>query len=314
MEESPVDYYSLCKPYKRLDMTIIKNQFPFDRSRATAILNSLHIGGSIHNSNLTVDVVKPVSFLEEIALVLDHFDILLESNFSNLSEEDRFFVILRFYLATISSFSPDIYKPCTPYLGETFACFVSTTYGRVSFIAEQCSLHPHITCFYVEDENHTFAIQSTIMPKGTFCGSSVSYTFGGSMTITHLPSSQSFTITHPTLVATNIDHDVPDLQVADIVTVTSSKGVFSAQIKFLLQSIFGGDHRVVRVIVRTGNEISWRIGGRWDIGYELTREDTQESQLWMDINTLQKLPRWVCALDQQGPLESLKCGRWGDDK
>ena len=27
--------------------------------------------------------------------------------------------------------------------------------------------------------------------RGTFCGSSVSYTFGGSMTITHLPSSQS---------------------------------------------------------------------------------------------------------------------------
>ena len=29
----------------------------------------------------------------------------------------------------------------------------------------------------------------------------------------------------------------------------------------------------------------------------------------MDINTLQKLPRWVCALDQQGPLESLKVWR-----
>lgn len=39
------------------------------------------VGGTIHNANLTVDVVKPVSFLEELSMVLDYFNILLESEF-----------------------------------------------------------------------------------------------------------------------------------------------------------------------------------------------------------------------------------------
>ena len=71
------------------------------------------VGGTIHNANLSVDVVKPVSFLEELSMVLDYFNILLESEFalrvfflpisySSLSNEDRFLTLLRFYLATIS--------------------------------------------------------------------------------------------------------------------------------------------------------------------------------------------------------------------
>lgn len=39
------------------------------------------VGGTIHNANLSVDVVKPVSFLEELSMVLDYFNILLESEF-----------------------------------------------------------------------------------------------------------------------------------------------------------------------------------------------------------------------------------------
>ena len=33
------------------------------------------VGGTIHNANLSVDVVKPVSFLEELSMVLDYFNI-----------------------------------------------------------------------------------------------------------------------------------------------------------------------------------------------------------------------------------------------
>lgn len=41
------------------------------------------VGGTIHNANLTVDVVKPVSFLEELSMVLDYFNILLESEYAS---------------------------------------------------------------------------------------------------------------------------------------------------------------------------------------------------------------------------------------
>ena len=40
------------------------------------------VGGTIHNASLSVDVVKPVSFLEELSMVLDYFNILLESEFA----------------------------------------------------------------------------------------------------------------------------------------------------------------------------------------------------------------------------------------
>ena len=279
MESPPVDYYAICQPHKMIDMTLIKSRFPFNQEKVNSILESITVGGTIHNANLTVDVVKPVSFLEELSMVLDYFNILLESDYSSLSNEDRFLILLRFYLATISLIPSDIYKPCTPFLGETFACFVSTKQGRVSYIAEQVSLHPHITCFYVEDENHTFSVQCTLIPKGMFGGSSVRYTFDGSLTITHIPSQQTCTFTHPTLVSTNLDHGTPETQIAGSVSALCSFDSLSALILFYLQvqksalfyiqPLTGGDHRVLRVHIKRDNTILYRIRGRWDLGYEL---------------------------------------------
>ena len=63
---------------------------------------------------------------------------------------------------------------------------------------------------------------------------------------------------------------------------------------------------MLRVHIKQGSTILYRIRGRWDLGYELIREETKEFSVWFEINSLQPLQRYVCPLEEQGPLESVK--------
>ena len=63
---------------------------------------------------------------------------------------------------------------------------------------------------------------------------------------------------------------------------------------------------MLRVHINQGNTSLYRIRGRWDLGYELIREETKEFSEWMEINSLQPLQRFVCPLEEQGPLESVR--------
>lgn len=39
----------------------------------------MYVGGTIHNGDLSIDVIKPISFLEELSMILDYINILIES-------------------------------------------------------------------------------------------------------------------------------------------------------------------------------------------------------------------------------------------
>ena len=78
-----------------------------------------------------------------------------------------------------------IYFPCIPYLGETFSCFVTCGSKRIQYIAEQCTIHPNTSAFYVEDDAKEFQIEGTLQPKYLFCGNSIRCMIHGSITIHH---------------------------------------------------------------------------------------------------------------------------------
>ena len=63
---------------------------------------------------------------------------------------------------------------------------------------------------------------------------------------------------------------------------------------------------MLRVHIKRDNTILYRIRGRWDLGYELIREETKEFSVWLEINALQSLQRFVCPLEKQGALESVR--------
>ena len=52
--------------------------------------------------------------------------------------------------------------------------------------------------------------------------------------------------------------------------------------------------------------IAYRIEGRWDIGFEIIREDGANS-VFMVVSELNELQRFVLKPDMQGALESQKC-------
>ena len=56
---------------------------------------------------------------------------------------------------------------------------------RISYLAEQCSIHPHTTAFHVEDDEKEFQLDGCIQPKYIVCGSSIRCMWRGSITLTH---------------------------------------------------------------------------------------------------------------------------------
>ena len=60
----------------------------------------------------------------------------------------------------------------------------------------------------------------------------------------------------------------------------------------------------MRVIIFKDNNIDVRIQGRWDIGYELFREQSQTVEEFLAIRQLTTCRRYVLRDALQGPMES----------
>lgn len=70
----------------------------------------------------------------------------------------------------------------------------------MSFLAEECSIHPDVCAFIVEDEVNHWRIEGTIdrqyafdflvTQRNLFCGNSLVFSHSGSLRITFLPTKE----------------------------------------------------------------------------------------------------------------------------
>ncbi|KNB46102.1 oxysterol binding protein [Blastocystis sp. subtype 4] len=301
-DHKEIDYFAYAVPYKTLDITIISTRFPYSKERVESILASTH--GSLSSQAISVWLTKPVSLLEECAFVLDYIHILTESKYESLNQENRFHVILRYLLACYATLPSSIYFPCIPYLGETFSCFVTCGSKRIQYIAEQCTIHPNTSAFYVEDDAKEFQIEGTLQPKYLFCGNSIRCMIHGSITIHH-KCGDCYSLTFPSICISSLRHGSPEIQLCGKSCLTSNTN-YSAGLEFIERSLLGGDARCVRVLVYEKDKIVYRLQGRWDIGYEILCDSSQSIKEFLSIQTLKANRRFVLRDDLQGPMESLQ--------
>lgn len=136
-----------------------------------------------------------------------------------------------------------LFFSCVPFLGETFSCFVNCGSRRVSYIAEQCTVHPNTTAFYVEDDQKEFQINGCMQPKVVFCGSSIRYALRGKVDIRHR-CGDSFSFTLPTLLYSSLLHGTPEIQICGQCLLSSSLPC-SARLEFIERvCVFRGFHVV----------------------------------------------------------------------
>ena len=98
----------------------------------------------------------------------------------------RFMIILKWYLSSWHYKIHGCKKPFNPIIGETFSCVVDTPESRVSYIAEQCSHHPPVTAFYLENQKKQYCANGYIWTKSQFTGNSAVSSMLGDITI-YLP-------------------------------------------------------------------------------------------------------------------------------
>ena len=95
-------------------------------------------------------------------------------------------ILLKWYLSSWHYKAHGCKKPYNPIIGETFSCVVDTAESRVSYIAEQCSHHPPVSAFYLENQKKQYCATGYVWTKSQFTGNSAVSNMVGRIDI-HLP-------------------------------------------------------------------------------------------------------------------------------
>lgn len=102
-----------------------------------------------------------------------HIDILDDESITSGSEHDRFMTILKWYLSAWHYKTHGVKKPYNPIIGESYACICKTEKSEISYISEQTSHHPPISCFYLENQKQGYCVNGYVWTKSQFTGNSV---------------------------------------------------------------------------------------------------------------------------------------------
>ena len=94
--------------------------------------------------------------------------------------------LLKWYLSSWHYKAHGCKKPYNPIIGETFSCVVDTAESRVSYVAEQCSHHPPVSAFYLENQKKQYCANGYVWTKSQFTGNSAMSSMVGRIDI-HLP-------------------------------------------------------------------------------------------------------------------------------
>lgn len=133
--------------------------------------------------------------------MLMHIDILdspeqafFNRVFNSLQSDDaykRFMLLVKWYLSSwhykshVLSFyflyHQGCKKPYNPIIGETFSCVVDTAESRTSYVAEQCSHHPPVSAFYLENQKKGYCANGYIWTKSHFTGNSAASAMVGNI-------------------------------------------------------------------------------------------------------------------------------------
>lgn len=138
------------------------------------------VGQDLTRVLIPVYYLYPRSLLEHLGDMLMHIDLLdspesvlfipFSPSLQSENPYNRFMLLLKWYLSSWHYQIHGCKKPYNPIIGETFACVVDTGESRVSYIAEQCSHHPPISAFYLENQKKQYCVNGYIWTQSKFTG------------------------------------------------------------------------------------------------------------------------------------------------
>lgn len=268
------------------------------------LLKQLRPGQDLTRTAIPSSFLDPRSLLERFGDTLMHIDILDDESITSGSEHDRFMTILKWYLSAWHYKTHGVKKPYNPIIGESYACICKTEKSEISYISEQTSHHPPISCFYLENQKQGYCVNGYVWTKSQFTGNSVLCGMVGECEVELPRLKEVYKTRIPNFSGTGLFLGKLALQLIDEVTLSCEQTGYKADITFFAKPLIRGEFNVVKAVVKKGNEVLYNIEGHWDTGYTIINEKTKESKQFLDVTKLTVLPKLTLKEQYQGEYES----------
>ena len=268
------------------------------------ILKSLKPGQDLTRVLIPVFFLSPRSLLEHLGDMLMHIDLLDSPDLQCDDAYKRFMILIKWYLSSWHYKSYGCKKPYNPIIGETFSCIVDTAESRVSYVAEQCSHHPPVSAFYLENQKKGYCANGYIWTKSHFTGNSAASEMVGNIEF-YLPKfDEVYTTIIPSFAGTGLFIGTLRMQLIDKLVFECKKTGYRAEIEFHGKPMIGGDYNRVTAVIKHDGKVIHHLHGKWDECLYLTDAKKQNEEVFLDVRTMPVLPKKVLDVPYQGPYES----------
>ncbi|KAL5534707.1 hypothetical protein ACEPAG_1171 [Sanghuangporus baumii] len=249
------------------DTSVLDEQ---EGSIISSIISQLRIGMDLHRVTFPTFVLEPRSMLERIADFMSHPELIFGAEKVD-DPEERFLMVLRYYLSGWHIKPKGVKKPYNPVLGEFFRCRYDYPNGTQGFyIAEQVSHHPPISAYFYISPANKIRIIGEIKPKSKFLGNSVATTMEGENRITLLgrPEDGEYVITMPNMYARGILFGKMVFELGDTCVARNEKTGMQCDLDFKTKGFFTGTYNAITGRVRHNGVDIGEISGRWSHAME----------------------------------------------
>jgi len=271
------------------------------------IKNHLKVGADMTKLPIPATFVSPISFLTAIQQQSAIYSHLLMSASSIKDEEQRFLQVLKYHMTWPKMYFPK--NPLNPILGEVYECTVNhiddktnqiIPDDKTSFIAEQVSHHPPVSCFHFGNEKHGIKFDSK---------EQITPVFKGKCIRVNMDVKTCITINHDNIKETYLNDKFPEgylrllrwkFEFTGKYSFVCPETGYSAQIVFKDKPILGGKWHEVQITVSKGGENLYDIHGTHIDVLTITKLKDKTSSVFLDYNTLRTEP----VIEE--PFETLK--------
>uniref|UniRef100_A0A4X2LJ59 Oxysterol-binding protein n=1 Tax=Vombatus ursinus TaxID=29139 RepID=A0A4X2LJ59_VOMUR len=292
------------------------------------LISQLRFGMDLTKVALPTFILEKRSLLEMFANFMAHPDMLLSIG-SGATPADRAISFVEYYLTSFREGRKGAVakKPYNPILGETFHCSWDIPKDRVkplprkrkakaqeaseprsgryklTFVAEQVSHHPPVSCFYCECKEKGMFVNTYVWTKSKFMGMSIGVSLVGEGVLRLLDYGEDYVFTLPSAYARSI-LTIPWVELGGKVTMDCAKTGYTALVTFHTKPFYGGKiHRVTAEVKhKPTNTVVCKAQGEWNGILEFTYSNG-ETKL-VNTASLPVYPKKVRPLEKQGSMES----------
>ncbi|XP_038617325.1 oxysterol-binding protein-related protein 10 [Tachyglossus aculeatus] len=174
---------------------------------------------------------------------------------------------------------------------------------KLSFVAEQVSHHPPVSCFYCECKEKRICVNTHVWTKSKFMGMSIGVSMVGEGVLNLLEHEEEYVFTLPSAYARSI-LTVPWVELGGKVNINCAKTGYSATVTFHTKPFYGGKvHRVTAEVKHNPtNTIVCKAQGEWNGTLEFTYSNGETKVI--NTTTLPVIPKKIRPVAKQGPFES----------